>query len=119
MGTPTKLLLLIFLVLERGATLLLGAEDVFFTTTHGVKQGCPLSCFLLVVVFDIPLRYLAQRGMTFSAYVDDITAPVPQHGSQALASLPQHSLSLIACQVNALKSESLQLSRNQPFPYHG
>ena len=104
MGTPVKLLLLITLVLEQGATFIRGAEDVVFTTTHGVKQGCPLSCFLFVVVFDIPLRYLEQKGVNFSAYVDDIASPVPRRCSQSRASLVQHALSLIACQVNALKS---------------
>ena len=109
MGTPVKLLLLITLVLEQGATFIRGAEDVVFTTTDGIKQGCPLSCFLFVVVFDIPLRYLEQRGVTFSAYVDNIASPVPQQCSQSRASLVQSALSLIACRVNALKRESLQV----------
>ena len=114
MGTPVKLLLLITLVLDQGATFIRSAEDVVFTTTHGVKQGCPLSCFLFVVVFDIPLRYLEQKGVTFSAYVDDIASPVPRRCSQSRASLVQHALSLIACQVNALKSESLQVGNKLP-----
>ena len=118
MGTPAKLLLLISLVLARGATFMRGAEDVVFTTTHDVKQGCPLSCFLLVVVFDIPLCFLSRNGVTLSAYVDDISSPAPTRGSQTLASLVQHTLSLIGCQVNAVKSESLPLSvRPPPTPH--
>ena len=41
MGTPTKLLLLFCLVLERGATFLRGAEDAVFTTTHGLCKAVP------------------------------------------------------------------------------
>ena len=110
MGAPAELLLLISLVLVRGATFLRGAENVMFTTTEGVKQGCPISCFLFVVVFDIPLRFLTRYGFNLSACVDDISSPAPKHGSQTLASLVQHALSLISCQVNAIKSESLPLS---------
>ena len=87
-----------------------------FTTTHGVKQGCPLSCFIFVIVLDIPLRFLSQNGVTLSPYVDDISSPAPTRGSQTLASLVQHVLSLIGCQVNAVKSESLPLSFRPPPP---
>ena len=110
MGALAKLLLLISLALARGATFLRGAENVVFTTTDGVKERCPLSCFLFVVVFDISLRFLYRHGITLSAYVDDISSPVPKHGSHTLASLVQHALSLISCPVNVLKSESLPLS---------
>ena len=77
LGTPLLLLRIISPVMERGSTFLRGAEDVVFRTTHGVKQGCPLSCFLFVVVFDIPLRVLDRHGISFSAYVDDICSPAP------------------------------------------
>ena len=116
MGTPAKLLLLISLVLARSATFLRGAEDVAFTTTHGVKQGCPLSCFLFVILFDIPLRFLSRNGVTLSAYVDDISSPAQTRGGQTPASSVQHALSLIGCQVNAVKSESLPLSVRPPHP---
>ena len=114
MGTPTNLLQIISLVLEHGATYIRSAADEIFSTTHGVKQGCPLSFFLFVVVFDIPLRFLSQHGIHFSAYVDDISSPAPKNGNQRLAALVQHALSLIACQVNANKSESLQVSTTVP-----
>ena len=109
MGTPLKLLRIITLVMERGSTFLRGAEQEIFRTTHGVKQGCPLSCFLFVVVFDIPLRVLDQHGITFSAYVDDICSPTPPKHSQHQAQLVQYALSLIACQLNVGKSESLPM----------
>ena len=114
MGAPAKLLLLISLVLARGATFLRGAEDVVLTTTHSVKEGSPLSCFLSVVVFDIPLRFLSRNGVTLSAHVDDILSPAPTRGSQTLAFLVQHAVSLISCQVNAVKSKSLPLSVRPP-----
>ena len=43
MGTPLKLLRLISLMLEQGATFLRGAEHAVFRTAHWVKQGCPMS----------------------------------------------------------------------------
>ena len=113
MGTPSKLLQIISLVMEQGSTFLRGAEETVFRTTHGVKQGCPLSCFLFVVVFEIPLRVLDQHGIPFSAYVDDICSPAPYGQSQHVAEVVQAALSLIACQVNVAKSESLHM---QPLP---
>ena len=113
MGTPSKLLQIISLVMEQGSTFLRGAEETVFRTTHGVKQGCPLSCFLFVVVFEIPLRVLDQHGIPFSAYVDDICSPAPYGQSQHVAEVVQTALSLIACQVNVTKSESLHM---QPLP---
>ena len=109
MGTPLKLLRIITLVIERGSTFLGGAEQEFFRTTQGVIQGCPLSCFLFVVVFDIPLRVLDQHGITFSANVDDICSLTPPKHSQHQAQLVQYALSLIACQLNVGKSESLPM----------
>ena len=76
MGTPTKLLLLISTVLEHGSTFIRGTPDEIFGTTHGVKQGCPLSCFLFVIVFEIPLLYIHSHNIILSAYVDDISTPV-------------------------------------------
>ena len=116
MGAPAKRMLLISLVLARGATLLRGAENVVFTSTQGVKQGCLPSCFLFIVVFDIRLRFLSRYGITLSAYVDDIWPPAPKHGSQTLPFLVGHALSLIGCQVTALKSESLPLAICPPSP---
>ena len=115
LGTPLLLLLLLIsLVMERGSTFLRGAEDVVFRTTHGVKQGCPLSCFLFVVVFDIPLRVLDQHGITFSAYVDDICSPAPPRCSQQHSAIVQAALSLIACQLNVVKSEALPMKSPPP-----
>ena len=114
MGTPLKLLRILSLVLERGATFIRGAEGEVFRTSHGVKQGCPMSCFLFVLVFDIPLRYLSHHGVVFSAYVDDISSPAPRTASQTHASLVQLALSLIGCQLNVTKSESLSMSSSPP-----
>ena len=77
MGTPSKLLRVIQTVLEHGSTYI--SLDEIYQTTHGVKQGCPLSCFLFVLVFEIPLKYLQSQGLTISAYVDDVSTPI-SHG---------------------------------------
>ena len=114
LGTPLLLLRIISLVMERGSTFLQWVEDVVFRTTHGVGQGCPLSCFLFVVVFDIPLRVLDQHGITFSAYVDDICSPAPPRCSQQHSAIVQAALSLIACQLNVVKSKALPM--NSPPP---
>ena len=98
--------------MERGSTFLSGAEQDVFRTTHGLKQGCPLSCFLFIVIFDIPLRVLDQHGITFSAYVDDICSPTPPKRSQQQAQLVQYALSLIACHLNVGSSESLPKLRS-------
>ena len=73
-----------------------------------------MSCFLFVLVFDIPLRYLSHHGVVFSAYVDDISSPAPRTASQTHASLVQLALSLIGCQLNVTKSESLSMSGSPP-----
>ena len=54
-GMPLRLLRLISLALEYGATYIRGCPESVFRTPHGVKQGCPLSCFLFVIVFEVPL----------------------------------------------------------------
>ena len=54
MGTPSQLLRLIQTVLEHGSAYIRGNPDEIFRMTQGVIQGCPLSCFLFVLVFKIP-----------------------------------------------------------------
>ena len=114
MGTPLQLLRLISLVLELGATFIRGAEHEVFRTTHGVKQGCPMSCFLFVIVFEIPLRFMEHHGLRFSAFVDDISSPSPPMHSQRNATLVQEALSLIGCQINVIKSEALPMVKPPP-----
>ena len=110
MGTPTKLLRLIQTF---GATYIRGSPAEVFRTTHGVKQGCPLSCLLFVVVFKISLRFLQLHGIRLVAFVDDISSPIaPSHGL-CTASLVQQGLALIGCHLNVTKSESLGLT---PLP---
>ena len=113
-GTPLRLLRIPSLVLERGATFIQGAEGEVFRISHGVLQGCPMSCFLFVLVLDIPLRYLCRHGVVFSAYLDDISSPAPRTASQTHACLVQLALSLIGCQLNVTKSESLSISGSPP-----
>ena len=87
-----------------------------FRTTHGVKQCCPLSCSLFVIVCEIPLRYLHFRGMPFSAYVDDISSPALRGRSQHVSTTVQEALALIGCQLNIIKNEALPVARLPPAP---
>ena len=108
MGTPSKLLRLIQTVLEHGSTYIRGSPDEIFRTTHGVKQGCPLSCFFFVLVFDPP-QVPAVPGTHHLTYVDDVSTPI-SHGKGSLtASVVQQGLNLIGCQLNVAKSECLPL----------
>ena len=116
MGTPLKLLRLIQTVLEHGSTFIRGSPDEAFRTTHGVKQGCPLSCFLFVLVFEIPLRYLRSQGLTVSAYVDDVSTHIARGNGDLAASQVQRGLNLIGCQLNVAKSECLPLLRRPLMP---
>ena len=116
MGTPTKLLLLISTVLEHGSTFIRGTPDEIFGRTHGVKQGCPLSCFLFVIVFEIPLRYIHSHDIILSAYVDDISTPLAYKDGPRIASVVQAGLNLIGCQLNIIKSESLPINPHCPLP---
>ena len=116
MGIPLKLLRLIQTVLEHGSTFIRGSPDEVFQMTHGVKQGCPLSCFLFVLVFGIPLWYLQSQGLTVSAYVDDVSTPITHGNRDLTASQVQQGLNLIGCQLNVAKSECLPLLCPPPMP---
>ena len=82
MGTPLKLLRLISLVLELGATFLSGAEHEVLRTTHGVKQGCPMSFFVFVIVSKVPLRFLEHHVLCVPAFLDDISSPAHSSSSR-------------------------------------
>ena len=116
MGTPLKLLRRIQTVLEHGSTFIRGSPNEIFRTTHGVKQGCPRSCFLYVLVSEIPLRYLQSEGLTVSAYVDDVSTPITHGNGDLTASQVQRGLNLIGCQLSVAKSECLPLLRPPPMP---
>ena len=134
MGTPTKLLLLISTVLEHGSTFIRGTPDKISGLTDGVKQGCPLFCFLFVIVFEIPLRYIhshniilfsqhpgiegmhSAKNIILSPYVHDIFSPAVYNDGSRIASVVQPGLNLIGCQLNVLKSESLPVSPHCPPP---
>ena len=115
MGTPAKLLRIITTVLEHGSTFIRGSPNEIFRTTHGVKQGCPLSCFLFVLVFEIPLQYMQSKGLVFRAYVDDVSTPLLPSEGPRTAEMVQRALNLIRCQLNVVKSEALPLCNPQPL----
>ena len=80
-----------------------------------MKQGCPISCFLFVIVFEIPLRYIHTHNIILSAYVDDISTPVAYIDGSRTASVA--GVNLIGCQLNVIKGESLPVrSHCRPPP---
>ena len=115
-GTPVRLWQLITQALEHGTTYIRSLQSPPFGTTHGVKQRCAVSCFLFVIVFDIPFRHLTAQGITFLAYVDNIATPAHVNCSQQVADAVQKALSMIGCQINVIKSEALPLVRPPPPP---
>ena len=44
-----------------------------------------MSCFLFVLGFEIPLRFFQSQGLVFSAYVDDVSVPVPKGAGPRIA----------------------------------
>ena len=115
MRNPAKLLRKITTVLEHGSTFIRGSPDEIFRTTNGVKQGCRPSCFLFVLVFEIPLWDMQSQGLVFSAYVDGVSTPVPPSQGPRTAEIVQRALNLIGCQLNVVKSEALPLCKPQPL----
>ena len=116
-GSPTKLLLFISTVLEHGSTYIRGTPDETFSTTHSVKQGYPISFFLFVIAFEIPLRYIHSYNILFSAYVNDISTPVAHTDGPRVTSIVKTGLDLIGCQLNVRKmSPSLFLHTVLPPP---
>ena len=110
LGPPLPLLLLISTVPKHGSTFIWVSPDSQFTTTHGVKQGCPMSCFLFLLLFEIPLCFFKSQGLNLSAYVDDVSVPVPRGAGPRVAATVQQGLALIGCQLNVTMSEALPLS---------
>ena len=79
-----------------------------------MKKGCPLSCFLFVLIFEIPPRYLQFQGLTATAYVDDVSTPITHGNGDLTASQVQRGLNLIGCQLDVAKRECLPLLRPPP-----
>ena len=52
----------------------------------------------------------------WSAYVDDVSVPVPRGAGPRIAATVQQGLALIGCHLNVTKSEALPLSLSSPPP---
>ena len=53
LGSCLPLLRIIQSVLQKGTTTLRAREKAGTATMHGIRQGCPVSCLLFVVVLNI------------------------------------------------------------------
>ena len=84
-----------------------GTEGTGIGTTPGSRQGCPVSCLLFVVVFDIALCHLDLAHFSFVTFVDDITVVVPGGQTQKTAETIQSAVRKIGCQLNVTKSDCL------------
>ena len=103
-------------MLEWKSAFLRRAEEIIFRTTQGEKQGCPLSRFLFIIVFEIVLRYVTAHSITCLAYVDDISSPAARILNQYIANKVQHILSIIGGQTNVIKGDYLPLIVPPPSP---
>ena len=74
----------------------------------------PHVLFAFCHTFEIPLRFLEQHTLCFSAFVDDISSPSRPMCTQRKTSLVQEALSLIGCQTNVIKSEVLPIVSPPP-----
>ena len=81
-----------------------------------MKQGCPVSCFLFVVVFEVLLCFSHPHNICLSTFVDHISSPTPPTRGTQVASLVQRALSLIGCQLNVSHIESFALTRPPATP---
>ena len=84
-----------------------GTDETGVDTTHGIRQGCAVSCFLFGVVFNVPLRHLDVAHLSFLAFVDDITLVVPKGMMPRTAATVQSVVGKIGCQLNVKKSDCL------------
>ena len=107
LGIPLPLLPIIQSVLQKGTTTLRGTEETGIDTTHGIRQGCPVSCLHFVVVFNIALCHLDLAHLSFAAFVDNITVVVRRGQMQRWVKSVQSAVGKIGCQLNVTKSECL------------
>ena len=112
LGIPLPLLRIIQSVLQKGTTTLRGTEETGIDTTHGIRQGYPVSSLLFLVVFKFALCHLDLAHLSFVVFVDDITVVVPRGQTQRTAEAVQSAVGEIGCQLNVTKSDCLPVEES-------
>jgi ribonuclease HI len=117
-GFPLNIRNIVQSILTLSTTQVRDGEGDVFGSLYGVRQGCPLSAALYVLVYDPILRRLEIAGISFVAYVDDITIVVvgEQELMIALKKLQQFAADS-GLTLNPVKTEILRLGKSEsPLP---
>jgi hypothetical protein len=115
-GVSPVLMTLLLSILKDSSTFFRGCPGILpFQTTHGIKQGCPLSALLWITFFQLFLDHLKDMGIPFGAFIDDTSFIVKTSLVQIiLEELVLFGLRM-GIQFNMEKTEVMPLG-NQPLP---
>jgi hypothetical protein len=116
-GIPPGILRLLHSIFLEGTTRLVGPAENCFSTTCGIKQGCPLSCLLFITYFQLFLDFLATTHLLpHVAFVDDVA--IVLHASQvpSVVASAEAFLTSLGLVLNRQKSELLGVRLMDPIP---
>lgn len=115
-GIPAGILRLLQSIFLHGSTRLVGPAEQCFSTSCGIKQGCPLSCLLFITYFQLFLNFLTTTLLLpHVAFVDDVA--ILLHASQvhSVVASAERYLSSLGLVLNTQKSEILGIRPMHPI----